>query len=318
MSVTDKIELLSTKLRIEELDLSRFTPRLSVDHRYVDELAESFKAEGQLKPIIVRPHPDKPNVWEIIDGVHRVMAARKLGWTLIRAEVRKLSDEEAMILAMRVNQLHGKRLDPLEEAMRIKEMIENYGYTQEKVGKVFNRSQEWVSRRLSLVKKATPELKRAIMTVSIKPRHARSIVQLNEEEQKEVLEEVIEHNLPSTTTEALVEAVKAAETEEEKEMVLEVVPKLKPKHAKKLVEVFKKAPPEKRKEILEKPAEAIEAFAEIVKTDEQLKRALEMAPSQPVVEIVDCPCGCGYKIVINWVEMRFDWVRPEGGIYRGD
>jgi len=301
---------LATNLRIEELELGVFSPRLSVDWKYVDELAEDMKANGQLKPIICRPHPEKPNRYQVIDGEYRVRAAKKLGWYLIRAEVRMLNDEEAMILAMRVNQLHGKRLDPLEEARRLYE-LKKLGYTEERLGKIFLRSQQWVSQRLSLVERATPELQRALTTMVVKPRHARSMVQLPDKEQKEVLEEVIEHNLPSTTTEALVEAVKVAETEEEKEMVLETVPKLKPKHAKKLVEVFKKAPPEKRKKILEKPAEAIEAFAEVVKTEEELERALEMAPEKPVMETFECPCGCGWKLVVDWIEQKARWVKPD-------
>lgn len=304
-------KVLTTNLRIEELELGVFTPRLSVDWKYVDELAEDMKANGQQKPIITRPHPEKPNRYQVIDGEYRVRAAKKLGWFLIRAEVRKLTDEEAWFLAMRINQMHGKRLNPVEEAMHIKRMMEKFGYTEAQVAQKFRRSQQWVSQRLSLVERATPELQRALTTMVVKPRHARSMVQLPDKEQKEVLKKVVKHKLPSTTTEALVEAVKVAETEEEKKKVLETVPKLKPKHAKKLVEVFKKAPPEKRKEILEKPAEAIEAFAEVVKTEEGLERALEMAPEKPVMETFECPCGCGYKLVVDWIEQKARWVKPD-------
>ncbi|MCD6432374.1 ParB/RepB/Spo0J family partition protein [Candidatus Bathyarchaeota archaeon] len=283
MVVREKVEpLLSTKIRIEELELEGFTPRLSVDHRYVDELAESLKTEGQLKPIIVRPHPEKPNCYQVLDGVHRVRAARKLGWTLIRAEVRKLSDEEALILAMRVNQLHGKRLDPLEEALRIQKLIEQYRYTQAEIAQKFMRSQQWVSDRLKLVKDAAPELQTAVTTRVVKPTIAREIAKLPKDIQPKVVEKVAKEKLSRRKVKVVVEAIKEN--------------------------------PESADNVLAKP---IEAFAGITQTEEQLKKVLEMSPEKPVMERVECPCGCGYKLLIDWINMTYSWLQPEGGICRG-
>jgi len=304
-------DVLATNLRLEELELGVFTPRLSVDWKYVEELAEDMQVNGQLKPIIVRPHPEKPDCYQVIDGEYRVRAAKKLGWSMIRAEIRALNNEEALILAMRVNQLHGKRLDPMEEAMRIQVLVDELGYTHERVAKVFGKSRSWVTEKYQLAKRASPEVRQAIVSRLTMLEHAKQIVKLPEKEQKEVLKEVIEHKLPKRTTKALVEAVQVAETEEEKEKVLEVVPKLKPKHAKQLVEVFKKAPPEKRKEILEKPAEAVKALAETVKTEEELERVLEMAPEAPVIETFECPCGCGWKLLVDWVGQKARWAKPD-------
>lgn len=266
-------DVLSTKLRIEELELGAFTPRLSVDYKYVAELAESLAAEGQLKPIIVRPHPEKPNCYQVIDGVHRLMAAKKLGWTLIRAEVRMMNDEEAMILAMRVNQLHGKRLDAIEEGLHLKKLMDKYGYTETQVAEKFRRSQAWVSQRLSLVEKASPELQRAVITRVIKPTVAREIAKLPEDVQPKVVEKVAKEGLSRRKVKVVVEAIKEN--------------------------------PESAENVLAKP---VEAFSAIVDSKEQLEKVLQMSPSAPIIEFFDCPCG-EWRIAINWVTQQVKWSR---------
>ncbi len=98
-----KEDVLTANLRVEELELGAFTLRLQFDPKYVEEFAEDIRRNGQQKPIICRVHPEKSNVSQVIDGEHRVRAATKLEHSLIRAEVKQLSNEEALFLAMRIN-----------------------------------------------------------------------------------------------------------------------------------------------------------------------------------------------------------------------
>jgi len=163
-------DILTTNLSLKQLELGVFTPRLQVDPRYIDELAEDMQLNGQQKPIICRPHPENPEVCQAVDGEYRVRAARKLGWTQIRAELRMLTDEEASLLAITINEIHGKRLDPVEEAMQLQKMMEKYGYTETKIAEKMRKSQDWVSQRLQLVKKAIPEVKEALTTRVVKPK----------------------------------------------------------------------------------------------------------------------------------------------------
>jgi ParB family chromosome partitioning protein len=78
-SIVDAEELLTANIRLATLETGVFSPRKTFSQRYIDQLAEDIEKEGQLKPIIVRPHPEKPNVYQIVDGEHRVRAFRKLG-----------------------------------------------------------------------------------------------------------------------------------------------------------------------------------------------------------------------------------------------
>jgi ParB family chromosome partitioning protein len=167
-------DLLTTNLSLNQLELGVFTPRLQADSRYIDELAEDMQLNGQQKPIICRPHPEKPEIYQVVDGEYRVRAARKLGWAQIRAELRMLTDEEASLLAITINEIHGKRLDPVEEAMHIQKMMEKYGHTETEVAKRMRKSQSWVSQRLSLIKKTAPEVQKYLITRVIKPRQVRA------------------------------------------------------------------------------------------------------------------------------------------------
>lgn len=301
-------KILTANIRLDDLELGVFSPRISYDQRYVDELAEDMQVNGQHKPIICTPHPSKPNRYIVVDGEYRVRAARKLGWSMIRAELRMLTEEEALILALTINEMHGKRLDPIEEAMHIQKMIEKYGYTETEIAKKMRKSQQWVSERLVLVRKAAPEVQEHLTARAVKPSHVREIVEkLPPEKQKEAIKEVVEHRLSVRVTEALAKGLKVAESEEEKRKILEVIPKLKPEKAKALVETLEKVEPEKRMEILSKP---VEFYAEIVKKPEQLEKVLEMAPTAAVIQFFDCPCGCGYRLQVDWIEQKARWFKP--------
>lgn len=302
-------KILTSNVRLEDLELGVFTPRISYDQRYLDELAEDMQMNGQHKPIICTPHPTKPEKYIVVDGEYRVRAAKKLGWFTIRAEVRMLTEEEALLLALTINEMHGKRLDTVEEAMHISKMIEKYGYTETEVARKLRKSQSWVSERLGIIKRSAPEVKEHLIARAIKTSHAREIVEkLPPEKQREAVKEVVEHNLSVRATEALAEALKVAETEEEKQKILEVIPKLEPKKAKALVETLEKAEPTKRIEILSQP---LELYAETYKPIEEFEKAATTPPEKPVIEFFTCQCGRRY--VIDWVSQKITETGAESG-----
>ena len=275
-------DVLTTNLRIDELELGVFSPRKQFSPDYIEALAESIEREGQLKPILVRLHPTEPNRYQVLDGEHRVRAIKKLGMPLVRVEVRRLSDEEADFLAMQINEMHGKRLSQMEEALHIKKQIERYGYTQEKVAELYNRSQPWVNDRLKLVEDSSDELLNAFSTRVLNLAKAREIAELPKEEQPQVVEKIVDAGLSSRQTEALVHTLKEVET------------------------------PEGKQRILEKP---LETLMQLYKEPEALKRLIKAAPEQVVLQTVLCP-GCGKKAWIDWVEQSVKWEGVEQHVHR--
>jgi len=262
-------EVFTTNIRLEDLETGVFSPRKMFSERYVDELAESIEREGQLKPIIVRPHLEKTDVYQVIDGEHRVRAFRKLGRSYIRAEVRTLSAEEAFFLAMRVNQLHGRRLEDLEEGLHIRKMMDKFGYTQTQIAEKFKKSQPWVSNRLSLANRLAPKTEEAFITRVITKSHARELAELPKEDQPPVVERVIEEKLSFKDTEKLVHKIKEY--------------------------------PDRKGEILTKPINELTPPPKEVEKFEK-----EHGPEQPKFETGQCP-QCGKQFVINWVLCRINW-----------
>jgi hypothetical protein len=110
------------ELRVADIDPDPQQPRLEVD----DGLAASIKEHGVLKAIEVRPHPETPGRWMIVDGERRWSGARKAGCQVIPAKV--TFDVEGVNIADRMIRqiVHntGKPLTPVEEAIAFKKIIE--------------------------------------------------------------------------------------------------------------------------------------------------------------------------------------------------
>jgi ParB family chromosome partitioning protein len=198
-------DVLTTNLSIAELELSMFTPRLQFDAKYIDELAEDIRENGQQKPIICRPHPEKPNVYQVVDGETRVRALKQNASSSVRAEVRKLSDKEAMYLALHINQLHGKRLHDIEEALHIQKMMAKQNLSEQDIARRLKRSQSWVSRRLTLVTALSPKAKNNAMARGITSSHARHISKLPNKDQDRVVDYVAREKPSVKEIEYLVE-----------------------------------------------------------------------------------------------------------------
>jgi ParB family chromosome partitioning protein len=96
--VKDQMETGQTIIELDPqvLEGSFIQDRMESSDEAIAELAEQIKEKGQLVPILVRPHPDIPDRYQIAYGHRRVKAAERLG-IKVRATVRKMTDEELII-----------------------------------------------------------------------------------------------------------------------------------------------------------------------------------------------------------------------------
>jgi ParB family chromosome partitioning protein len=292
-------EIMVSNIPTDKLELGSFSPRMQFDPKYVAKLAEDIEAEGQLKPIMVRPHPTEPEKYQVIDGEHRVRALQKLGKTLVRAEVHALSDEEAYYRAMRINQLHGKALEELEEACHINKMMALFGLTQEQIGKQFVRSRQWVSQRLDLALRIAPKVEEYVGTRVASTRHAVEIAQLPKEDQERVVEKVAETKLSTRATRAVVQAIKKAP--ERRQEILE--------HPLEVYAAEFKDPKQLEKALLTiGPEDDFLAKAKEIKTKEQVDELFDEAlvKGREPVTVEKCP-GCGKQLRVDWVKGEVSW-----------
>jgi len=124
-----------------------FQPRGDFDDDALSELATSISANGLLQPIVVR---DVGEGYQIVAGERRLRAVRRLGWERVPIITRSLTDEQMLVVAL-VENLQRENLSALEEAQGYHQLIEDFGLTQEEVGRHVGRDRSTVSNALRLL-----------------------------------------------------------------------------------------------------------------------------------------------------------------------
>ena len=162
----------TTTLRIADISPDREQPRKTFDDEALAELAASIEKHGVLQPIVVRPVP--VGGYKIVAGERRWRAARLAGLKDIPAVVREISDAEAMELAL-IENLQREDLDPVEEALGYRQLMEKCNYTQETAAKTIGKSRSAVANSLRLLKlppEALEFLRKGVLTAG----HAKAIL----------------------------------------------------------------------------------------------------------------------------------------------
>ncbi|MEG0910439.1 MAG: ParB/RepB/Spo0J family partition protein [Ruthenibacterium sp.] len=187
-------------LRLAEVEPDKDQPRKKFDNAALSELAASIMEHGILQPIVVRPSP--AGGYKIVAGERRWRAARLVGQSEIPALVKEISDDTAMEIAL-IENLQREDLDPVEEALGYKQLMERCNYTQETAAAKLAKSRSAVAnslRLLGLPKKALEALRGGTLTVG----HAKVILSLpNATLQQQAADEIIEKQLNVREAEAL-------------------------------------------------------------------------------------------------------------------
>jgi ParB family chromosome partitioning protein len=144
---TSEVQVKKT-LRTAEIEPNREQPRKLFSDEAITALADSIREHGILQPILVRPIPS--GGYQIVAGERRWRAARMLGLDEVPVTIRELSDAESMQIAI-IENLQRENLNPIEEAGGYKELIENFGMTQDQVAKMVGRSRSAIANSVRLL-----------------------------------------------------------------------------------------------------------------------------------------------------------------------
>ena len=123
-------------------------PRTVFEPEAFSELVHSVREFGVLQPIVVR---QKGSGYELIMGERRLRASKEAGLTEIPAVIRDTADENMLRDALLEN-LHRSNLNPLEEASAYKQMLEDFGSTQEELADRLGRSRPQITNTLRLLR----------------------------------------------------------------------------------------------------------------------------------------------------------------------
>ena len=188
------------EVSLDDIIPNRFQPRLSFDEQGLNELAESIRQHGIIQPLVLRKIGDK---YEIIAGERRYKASYIAGLTKVPAVIIDLNDNESAEVAI-VENIQRKDLSPIEEAKSYKKLLDRGYLTQDQLASRMGKNQSTVSNKLRLLN-LDEKVQDALLNNKISERHARSLLKLdNKEEQKEVLDDIIEKRLNVRDTEDLI------------------------------------------------------------------------------------------------------------------
>jgi len=155
-------------LMIVEVELDRVRPgefRLrDLDEAVVEDLAKSIGEAGLLQPVAVRPLGDG---YELVFGLHRLEACRRLGWEKIPAIVKHVSDEESFLLNLVENLQRNVHINPIAEAQGYKHLIEK-GWTMVEIAEKIGKSCSYVCERLRVLNRLHPKVRKRLSFTCVK------------------------------------------------------------------------------------------------------------------------------------------------------
>ena len=196
----DTADVAVSTLSIAEIEPNPGQPRRDFDPEELSRLAESIKEHGVLQPLVVRPRPS--GRYQIVAGERRWRAARVAGLTELPVVIRELTDEEASEVAL-VENLVRADLNPIEEAAAIKNLMDNFSMTQERVAQRIGRSRPAVANALRLL--SLPEQLRPMLeNGSLSSGHARTLLTLSEADAISAAKQIVSQGLSVRQTEQLV------------------------------------------------------------------------------------------------------------------
>lgn len=160
------------EIPVAQIHRSLSQPRTNFDEAALAELTDSIRENGILQPILVRPRAS--GGYEIVAGERRYRAALRAGLKEIPAVVRELSDADTFALAL-IENLIREDIGPLETARAFHKLMEEYGWTQEEMGRRVGKSRSAVANSLRLL--SLPEaICRSLEAGEISEGHARSLI----------------------------------------------------------------------------------------------------------------------------------------------
>ncbi|MDR5860118.1 ParB/RepB/Spo0J family partition protein [Halomonas eurihalina] len=195
------------RLPLGQLTRGRYQPRRDIQPEALEELADSIRAQGVMQPIVVRPIGEER--YEIVAGERRWRAAQLAELDLIPAVVREVSDEVALALAL-IENIQRESLNPVEEAMAMKRLLDEFELTQQQAADAVGRSRAQVANLLRLLA-LDPEVQTLLERGDLDMGHARALLALSGAKQRKAAHEVVNKDLTVRATEALVKQLVAGE-----------------------------------------------------------------------------------------------------------
>lgn len=199
-------------LKINQVEPNRDQPRKEFDEDALLELADSIKQFGVLQPLLVQK---KKDYYEIIAGERRWRAAKLAGLKEVPVLIKSYTDQEIVEISL-IENIQRENLNPIEEAMAFKRLLEEFHLKQDEVAERVSKSRTAVTNSMRLLK-LSDKVKQMIIDDMISTGHARALLAIEDEEQQYLLAtKIFDEKLSVRETEKIVKSLKNPKKEVKK------------------------------------------------------------------------------------------------------
>jgi len=165
-------------VRLSEIEPNRDQPRKDFDPEALVELAESIARYGLIQPLLVRPMGDG---YQLVAGERRWRASKMCGMVEVPVIIKELDDAQTAEIAL-VENLQREDLNPIEEAMGYRSLMDDYGLTQDEVSERVGRSRSAVANSVRLLG-LPEEITLMVRTGKISAGHGRALLGFNDKDE---------------------------------------------------------------------------------------------------------------------------------------
>lgn len=202
-------------VKINEVEPNRDQPRKEFDEDSLVELADSIKQFGILQPLLVQK---KKDYYEIIAGERRWRAAKIAGIKEVPVIIKEYTNQEIVEISL-IENIQRENLNPIEEAMAYKRLLEKFNLKQDEVAERVSKSRTAVTNSMRLLK-LSDRVQQMIIDDMISTGHARALLAIDDEEQQYMLaNKIFDEKLSVRETEKLVKDLKNPKKEIKKKKI---------------------------------------------------------------------------------------------------
>ncbi|MCR4792221.1 MAG: ParB/RepB/Spo0J family partition protein [Lachnospiraceae bacterium] len=193
-----------TIVNINKVEPNRKQPRKKFDEDALQELADSIKIHGLIEPIVVQ---DRGDHYEIVAGERRWRACKIAGLKEVPVSIGHYTEKEILEISI-IENTQREDLNPIEEAMGYKRLVDEFNYTQDDIAERISKSRSAITNSIRLLK-LSDKVQEMLVEDLISAGHGRALLAIEDKSlQEEVAQRIVDEKLNVRDVEKLVNAMK--------------------------------------------------------------------------------------------------------------
>ncbi len=202
-------------VKISKIEPRKDQPRKNFNEDRLQELSDSIKKYGVIEPIIVQEYNDH---YEIVAGERRWRAAMKAGLKEVPVLIRNFTEQEIVEISL-IENIQREDLNPIEEALAYKTLLEKYDLRQDQVAERVSKSRTTITNSIRLLN-LCDEVQQMLINEMLTQGHARALLAITDKEQQYLIaQRVFDENLTVRDIEKIVKDLTTKKKEKQNDKI---------------------------------------------------------------------------------------------------